>query len=256
MIEYRHERKRVTKRCDAAEKHMRRLGYALIRALGWIVALAQMRLRVVGVERVPAKGGVILVCNHLGVIDPLPIGLRLPREMRMLAKIEIFHRFVLGGLARMAGAVSIRRGESDREALQTTLDLLKAGECLLVFPEGTYAHAPKPVGMLPLKTGAAWLALRSGCLVVPVGICGTERVWHWSRGWRPWRRPLVHVVFGAPYVPQAPAGVSLKVALQAVTDEMGHRIAALLPGEYRGVQADAWGSAIEKTAPPAPRLRG
>jgi 1-acyl-sn-glycerol-3-phosphate acyltransferase len=236
---------------------MRRLRYALIRALGWGVALAQMRLRVVGVKRVPLTGGVMLVSNHLGVSDPLPIGLRVPRELRMLSKIEIFHRFFLGGVARIVGAVPIRRGESDRAALQTVLDLLEAGECLLLFPEGTYAHPPAPVGMLPLKTGAAWLALRSGCQVVPVGIYGTERVWHWSRGWRPWRRPLVHVVFGAPYVPQAPAGVSLKVALQAVTDEMGHRIAALLPEEYRGVQADAQGSgAFEKTVPPAPRHRG
>jgi 1-acyl-sn-glycerol-3-phosphate acyltransferase len=228
---------------------MRRLQYALIRTLGWIVTLAQMRLRVSGARGVPTRGGVILVSNHLGLIDPLPIGLRLPRQMRMLAKIEIFRRFALGGLAHMAGAVPIRRGESDRDALQTTLDLLKAGECLLVFPEGTYAHAPRPVGMLPLKTGAAWLALRSGCPVVPVGLTGAERVWHWKRGWRPWQRPRVSVVFGEPYRIMQESGVPLKVALQSATEEMARRIAELLPEGYRGAYAGAQGfGTLEKTS--------
>jgi len=229
---------------------MRRLGYEVIRALGRLVVFAQMRLRVVGVERVPTSGGVMLISNHLGLIDPLPIGLRLPRQMRMLGKIEIFRRFLLGDIARIAGAVPIRRGESDREALVTTLDLLKAGECLLVFPEGTYAHAPKPVGMLPFKTGAAWLALRSGCAVVPVGIAGTERVWHWKRGWRPWRRPRVSVVFGEPYTVQQQPGVSLKIALQAAAEQMAELIADLLPERYRGVYAQTQGlGTLEKTSP-------
>jgi 1-acyl-sn-glycerol-3-phosphate acyltransferase len=226
---------------------MWRLGYGVIRALGRIVVFAQMRLRVVGVERVPAKGGVILVSNHLGLSDPLPIGLRLPRQMRMLGKIEIFRRFVLGGVAHIAGAVPIRRGESDRDALLTVLDLLKAGECLLVFPEGTYAHAPAPVGMLPLKTGAAWLALRSGCQVVPVGITGTEQVWHWARGWRPWRRPQVSVVFGEPYTLQVESGAPLKVALRAATEDMGRRIAALLPERYRDAYTSAQGLSVLRT---------
>ena len=220
-----------------AGKGMRRLGYELIRALGGIVTLAQMRLRVSGVERIPSKGGIMLVSNHLGLIDPLPIGLRLRRQMRMLGKIEIFNRFLLGGVAHIAGAVPIRRGESDREALVTVLDLLKAGECLLVFPEGTYAHAPRPVGMLPFKTGAAWLALRSGCQIVPVGVTGAERVWHWKRGWRPWRRPRVSIVFGEPFRLEPELGAPFKAVLQSAAEEMARRIADLLPEGYRGVYA-------------------
>jgi 1-acyl-sn-glycerol-3-phosphate acyltransferase len=238
---------------------MRRLGYKVIRALGRIVVAAQMRLRVSGVERVPATGGVMLVSNHLGLSDPLPIGLRLSRQMRMLGKIEIFRRLLVGGVARIAGAIPIRRGESDRDALLTVLDLLKAGECLLIFPEGTYAHAPAPVGMLPLKTGAAWLALRSGCQVVPVGITGTEQVWHWARGWRPWRRPQVSVVFGEPYTLQLEPDAPFKVALRTATEDMARRIAALLPEGYRGAYAGAQRfsalkstqgfGALEKTSP-------
>ncbi len=233
-----------------AESGMRRLGYEVIRALGRIVVFAQMRLHVSGVERVPAQGGVMLVSNHLGLSDPLPIGLRLPRQMRMLGKIEIFNRFLLGGIAHMAGAVPIRRGESDREALQTVLDLLKAGECLLVFPEGTYAHAPKPVGLLPFKTGAAWLALRSGCQVVPVGVTGAEEVWHWKRGWRPWRRPRVSATFGEPYRVQLEPGIPLKIALQTATEEMARRIVELLPEDYRGIYMTPQGlGTLEKTSP-------
>jgi 1-acyl-sn-glycerol-3-phosphate acyltransferase len=90
--------------------------------------------------------------------------------------------------------------------------------------------------MLHVKSGAAWLALRTGAIVVPVGIWGTEFVWEPARGWRPWDRPTVHVVFGDPYYPELPSGgPSTRVRLAAVAAEMGARISELLPPSYRGV---------------------
>lgn len=210
------------------------IGYRLIRALGRVVTLAQMRLSVEHAERVPREGPVLLVSNHLGLVDPLVIALPLRRETRMLAKAEVFRWPLVGMLARAVGALPIRRGASDRVALAASLHALARGECLLVFPEGTYTRAPAPPVMLPLKTGAAWLALRSGAVIAPVGIWGAERVWQPSRGWRPWRRPHVYVAFGAPYKPTAPVGASLGVALDAATEEMARHIAALLPAAYRG----------------------
>jgi len=215
------------------------LGYRFIRALGGCVALLQMRLRVRHRGRVPASGGVLLVSNHLGHTDPLVIGLRLPREMRMLGKAELFEWFFISWAARRARAIPIRRGESDRQALGTLLRVLQGGECVLVFPEGTYAYHPDPAAMLPFKPGAAWLALRAGVPVVPVGIRGTERGWHRSRGWRPWQRPRVEVTFGEPYRPAPPAGLPTKAALDTVAEDMARRVAALLPPAYRGHYAHA-----------------
>ena len=88
--------------------------------------------------------------------------------------------------------------------------------------------------MLPLKTGAAFLALRAGVPVVPVAITGSEHVWTLPRGWRVWHHPHVHVVFGEPYRPRVPAGLSTRHAMRIVADEMACRIAALLPEAYRG----------------------
>jgi 1-acyl-sn-glycerol-3-phosphate acyltransferase len=194
-----------------------------------------MRLRVAHTERVPLVGTVLLVSNHLGPTDQFAIVLHLRREVRMLAKAELFEWPIIGWVGRVGQAVPVRRGASDRTALRTIEKLLEGGQCVLVFPEGTYADPPDPAAMIPLKTGAAWLALRTGAPIVPVGIWGTERVWRTKRGWRPWWRPRVGVLFGEPYIPPAaPNGNITKATLNAVTDEMARRIAALVPEEYRG----------------------
>jgi len=94
--------------------------------------------------------------------------------------------------------------------------------------------------MRPFKTGAAWLALRTTVWVVPVGIWGSERIWAPKRQWRVWQRPQVAVVVGEPYIPDIQIDGALsysaatKAMLQAVTDDMGYHVAALLPEEYRG----------------------
>jgi 1-acyl-sn-glycerol-3-phosphate acyltransferase len=210
--------------------HFYRLLVALIR----LILPLQMRLRVVGAERCPRTGALIIVSNHLGLLDPAPIAVAVPRPMRILAKVEVFGWPLVGKMARWAQIVPVRRGESDREALRRMEAALAAGGCILLMPEGTYAKPPHPASMLPLKTGVAFLAARSGAMVLPIALTGSERVWHPKRGWRPWHRPRVTVTFGESYQPQIPTGMSTKAAYQAVADEMGRRIAALLPEEYRG----------------------
>jgi 1-acyl-sn-glycerol-3-phosphate acyltransferase len=213
------------------------LGYSLIRSAARLVLAFQMRLEIHGVERLPRTGPVLLVSNHLGATDQLAIGAHLSHELRILTKAELFEWPILGWLARRGEAVPIRRGESDREALYIMRDLLHGGAWVLVFPEGTYGHvghAGEPLGMLPFKPGAAWLARHTGATIVPVAITGTESVWSPSRGWRLWQRPRVCVIFGEPYKPAWPENVAEKVAWRVVADEMALRIAALLPEDYRG----------------------
>ena len=165
------------------------MAYWIVRALTWLLIRTQMQLDVEGIEHIPRSGPILLVSNHLGPADHFAICVRIPRKVRILAKAEIFEWPVLGWIARQAGTVRIRRGESDRDALRIASRLLAQGECLLVFPEGTYSHPPEPVGMLPLKPGAAWLALRSRATVVPLALFGAEQVWAVARGWRLGRRP-------------------------------------------------------------------
>ncbi len=208
--------------------------YRFLVAVVRLILPLQMRLRVVGAERCPRTGPLIIVANHLGLLDPAPIAVAVRRPMRILAKSEVFGWPLVGGMARWARIVPVRRGASDREALRRLEAVLAQGGCILLQPEGTYAKPPHPAGLLPFKTGAAFLAARSGATVLPIALTGSERVWHPARGWRPWHRPRVTVTFGEPYRPQIPTGLSTKVGYQAVADEMGQRIAALLPEDYRG----------------------
>src|SRR5260370_35679779 len=211
-----------------------KIGYRGLRLAAALLLACQTRLWVYGVERIPRSGAVLLVANHLGAIDPVAIALRIPRMVRILAKAEILTFPVLGGLARLGAVIPIRRGESDREALRTVVDQLWDGQAALVFPEGTFRRVPEPAAMAAVKPGAAWLALRTGATVVPVGIGGTERVWHPSRGWKLWHRPHVYVVFGEPYVVKPRQGVPNKTALAENAGEIAGRIAPLLAAQYRG----------------------
>ncbi|HLZ23061.1 MAG TPA: lysophospholipid acyltransferase family protein [Ktedonobacterales bacterium] len=213
------------------------MSFSILRLLAQLLVASQMRVSAEGRERVPANGPVLLVCNHLGYVDPLVVGINLCRQVRILSKVEVFQWPLVGWLARLAGTIPIHRGESDRMALRKLAALLSAGECVLVFPEGTFVDPPAPAVMLPVKTGAAWLALRTDATIVPVGLWGTHRVWSVQRGWRPWRHPHVHVVFGEPYRPTCGLSRPTKAAVSAVADEMAGRIATLLPEEYRGYYA-------------------
>jgi 1-acyl-sn-glycerol-3-phosphate acyltransferase len=208
--------------------------YRVLRRVMRLLLACQMQLRVSGLEHVPHDGPLLLVSNHLGRTDGLAISARLPREIRFTPKAEMLEWPVIGWLARRVQVVPIRRGESDREAIRTVAGLLVTGACVLFFPEGDYPRPPAPAQMAEVKPGAAMLATRSGARILPVGLAGSERVWSWSRGWRPWRRFQVLVNFGEPYVPQPPSGLATKATYQWVVEDLAQRIAALIPIEYRG----------------------
>ncbi len=208
--------------------------YRIMRRIIAIALPLQLRLHVTGLEYLPEVGPALLVSNHLSAIDPLAVGVRCRRQLRILAKAEIFDWFVIGGLARVCGVVPIHRGEWDLAALTALRAALCQGHTALIFPEGTCPMPPLPAALLQFKTGAAWLAVQTHAPVVPVAIWGSEHVWTPRRGWRPWHRPVVHVRFGAAYYPQRPADLSSHAALQPVADEMARHVRALLPERYHG----------------------
>jgi 1-acyl-sn-glycerol-3-phosphate acyltransferase len=136
--------------------------------------------RVEGAHHVPRRGPVILAANHLALIDPLFIGVACPRQVRFIAKQELFDdttlpKRALTALLRSFGqlAVDRRPGQSAQEAMDNSLAVLESGEVFGIFPEGTRS----PDGRLHRgQTGLAWLALTSGAPVVPVALAGTERI--------------------------------------------------------------------------------
>jgi 1-acyl-sn-glycerol-3-phosphate acyltransferase len=209
--------------------------YYVFLRLSQLLIFLVMKRRISGQEKTPREGGLLIVSNHLGLLDPLAIGTRLPRRLYILAKSEVFSWPILGWLARRADVIPIRRGQSDREAIRRVLEHLAAGHAVLLFPEGTYPKAHQPRGMLKAQAGAALLAQRSGATILPIGISGSDMVW--SPRTLPWglfRRWPVNVRVGDPYRPSVPASASQKQSLALLTEDMMRGIAALLPESYQG----------------------
>lgn len=130
-------------------------------------------LRVSGQENIPTEGPVLFAPNHVSFIDPPVMGCAAWPRVRFMAKEELFRFKPFGKLIGSLGAFPVRRGENDSAAIRVAIDVLKGGDALLVFPEGTRGDGER---LLPIRAGIAMLAKRSGAVVVPVGIAGTARV--------------------------------------------------------------------------------
>ena len=150
--------------------------YRLVEELGRLPVRKNMRWRVEGLERVPARGPVLLASNHISYFDPVAIGyltLVAGRRVRFLAKAELFEKRFLAPVLRRMGQIPIERGTGDAVALERATTVLRSGECVHVFPEGTISREFDP---LAGKTGLARLAKAAGVDVLPVGLWGTHRV--------------------------------------------------------------------------------
>ncbi|SDY86345.1 1-acyl-sn-glycerol-3-phosphate acyltransferase [Evansella caseinilytica] len=130
------------------------------------------RVQILGKENIPASGGVLLCCNHIHNFDPPLLGAFIKRQTRYMAKAELFEVPILKTLITKVGAFPIRRGMSDRQALRTGLKLLKDGEVIGIFPEGTRSKTGELGEGL---AGVGFFALRSDAAVVPCAITGSYK---------------------------------------------------------------------------------
>ncbi len=160
-------------------------------------------LRVEGREHVP-DGAFVLAPVHRSNIDTPVVGGVTKRRLRYMGKDTMWKHRAPGWLFSALGAFPVRRGSADREALRRCLEVLRGGEPLVVFPEGGRRSGPV-VG--PLHEGAAYLAIRAGVPIVPVGIGGSEKAL--PRGAKRPHRAPVRAVVGAPLFPPASAPTSL-----------------------------------------------
>ena len=146
-------------------------------------------LRVYGKERVPRDGGVVLAFNHFSWIDPPAFGAACPRTIHYMAKVEAHRVPGLGQLIRSFGAFSVRRGESDRDAVRYMRNVVREGNALGLFAEGTRQRSGVPGDVQP---GAAMAAIQEGAPIVPAAI-------HGSQTWRPGNWHPVSIAWGEPF---------------------------------------------------------
>jgi len=189
--------------------------------------------KLVGRENLPSHGPYILVTNHLSAFDPPFVGAALGNPEITVFAAAKYSRGFFGWVLRNAGAIFVRRGEADRSALRQALKVLESGGILGLAPEGTRSPTKS---MQRGKTGAAYLALRTGVPLVPVGIIGTDKL---TNDLLHLRRGHLKLVVGQPFTLPQPEKRTPEV-LQELTDMIMVRIAELLPEEYRGVYGDDW----------------
>ncbi len=188
------------------------LPYRAVAILSQPLLKGLFRLQARGLENVPASG-FVLAANHVSNFDPWPLGLPLfpDRYLRFMAKSELFW-WPLGPFIESAGAFKVHRGKSDSSAMETAMELARAGEIVVMFPEGTRRKKGmrKKFEARP-HTGAARIALGAGVPLVPAAIKGMDTLARLGR---------LRVVYGEPIDVSDLDGVDPRAAAQTATDRL------------------------------------
>lgn len=140
------------------------------------------RFESVGVHNIPAEGGVLICANHISLRDPISVGIHVKRQVKFMAKAELFKIPVFGWLVRQLGAFPVKRGGVSKESIKTSLTILRQGEVMGIFPEGTRNSDSEAA-----KRGAASFALRSDATVIPAAIIGEYKLFRKTK-----------IIYGAP----------------------------------------------------------
>lgn len=184
-----------------------------------------------GRGNVPSTGPLILVANHVHVMDPIFLVFTLPRWITFVAKEELFHSLFLRLWLRWAGSLPLQRDGKIAEKqriLETAKKALDEGLILGLFPEGGRSHDGK---LRKGKAGSAFIASKIDVPLLPIGISGTDRIHGIS--WL-WKRPRIVVRIGKPFKLPPTSNKMSKSQMQLLTKQLMEEIAALLPTGYRG----------------------
>lgn len=191
--------------------------YKCVRAVVGFLVRILFGFKVTGRENIP-EGGFLVCANHSSYLDPVFLAMALDTRVpvRFMAKSNLFKIPLLGWFIKKLGAFPVNRNTADLAAVKTSLRVLKDGQRLIIFPEGTRFNPGVSKG------GAAMLALRSGCTVLPVYIAPGKRIFKRIEG-----------VIGKPFVPALEVEDAKNADYQEVSDEIMRRIFALAPPPKR-----------------------
>jgi 1-acyl-sn-glycerol-3-phosphate acyltransferase len=211
------------------------MGYKITRLIISLIVRLFSRLEVRGLEYVPSSGPYVAATNHLGRLDPLLAYYISDRQDIIMLVAEKYSKTAIGRwIVKQLDAIFVDRYNADFAALREALKRLKAGGVLVLAPEGTRS---KTGALIEAWPGVSYLAAKAGAPIIPTALIGTEDN-NVMDSLRRLRRPKVVIRIGEPFtLPPIPSN-ERDAALQAYTDEIMCRIAALLPPSYRGVYAD------------------
>ena len=199
-------------------------GPAWARWVGWFLGRVVWNAEVVGRERVPAEGPVVLAANHVTLIDgPVLIGIA-PRHLHVIAKQELF-RGPVGTVLAWGGQIPVDRSNG-RAALQSALGVLRRGGAIGIFPEGNRGRG----AVEDVRAGAAWLAVHGAAPLVPVAILGT-RLTGESLDHIPGLRRRFYVELGDPVAPASTGPARERIG--ATSEALRSAMVALVAGAQR-----------------------
>ena len=176
---------------------------------------AMYRLEVVGADRLPVSGPVVVAPNHASVLDGIVLGAAISRELRFVAKAELWQSRLLAWVLDGLDAIRIRRGCSDHLALARMRQALDAGQAVAIFPQGAVR------GDRVWHRGAARVALMTGAPLVPVRLVGTAQALSYGRIGFPRLRVIVGEPIEVARAPEDPTAATelterLRIAVESL----------------------------------------
>lgn len=195
------------------KKFLKNIIKSIVRGAIYIWCKVYYRAGIIGLDNIPKEGPLIFCGNHRTYLDPPLMVATAKRDMKFLAKEELYNNKFLAFLGWVFEAIPVKRDEKDVSAIKTSLKYLKSGQCIALFPEGTRNGIEKGE---KVKDGVAFFAVRSGAKVVPCGIKGGTK-----------EHKKVTITYGRPLDYSEYKGTKDKEKLEEITEEIMDKIIEL-----------------------------
>jgi 1-acyl-sn-glycerol-3-phosphate acyltransferase len=206
--------------------------YNFLRYFVYAVCRIYFRIEFHGADRVPRDGAVILAPNHASYADPILVSIPLRRRLRYMAWDKMFRVPVLGALMRAFGAFPVNITAGDRGALRRSLEHLRSGGALMIFPEGSRTRDGRPMAFKP---GIVRLAIETGAPIVPVTIVGAYSAYSPHHTWP--RPRKLKLYYHDPVSLTPPPRNGDKELLRAYEFEQAARLQAIVFGRLASDEA-------------------